>query len=113
MKYLRTYELYETKPEVGDYVICEESKIPKIKNFISNNIGRIFYYIDTDVKKFSVCKDFRYIVEYDNVPEYITDFFEDVWTEKQSRRMSLDEIKHWSKNKEDLEVILNTKKYNL
>jgi hypothetical protein len=108
MKYLKTFELDKNEPEVGDYVICEESKYPNIKKFISTNIGKIIYYIDdTESIGYKLYKNYRYIVKYNNMPKKFDSF------NNKTRRMKRDEIIHWSKNKEDLEIILNSKKYNL
>ena len=120
MKYLIIYENFKKEPETGDYVICKEKSLIKdvdVCDFISNNIGRIFHYINNDeLDEYSVSKDYRYIIKYDNVPANINKYFRGMEGFKQpekSRRMSRDEIIYWSKNREDLEAILDAKKYNL
>ena len=113
--YLKTYENFKKEPEAGDYVICNENNnlSSNICNFISNNIGKIVYYINNDeFKKYNVQKDYRYIIEYDNIPANIQTYFSYTVAED-CRRMSRDEIIYWSKNREDLEAIIDAKKYNL
>ena len=92
MKYLKLYEEnIENVPEIGDYVICEESLDNITKEFISNNIGKII-----GIDEFGQ----YYIVKYDyNVmPEMV---------------MYLDEIIKFSKDRTELEEYLMAKKYNL
>ena len=91
----------EGEPKVGDYVICEESVSGEVvKEFISNNIGIFSKSIHDET--------FKYSIEYENIPDNIYGAF----TNK-CRRMSRQEIKYWSKDKEELEILLVTNKYNL
>jgi len=103
MKHLKYFENIE-EPQVGDYVICEElsNLTPDICNFISSNIGIIEYTKNDDGET-------SYYIKYENVPEDI--FFLTLRNNK--RDMSREEIIHFSKNKEDLEYIINANKYNL
>ena len=131
MKYIRTYEALkftDKNPKVGDYVLCEED-IPKWAN---DDFIKAYDYIATHVGKFvhkikkvpdqddDVWGDNIYIIEYENVPEEFHKFFstterkvKNKSKDKYYRRESVSNIKHISKNKEDLERILATKKYNL
>lgn len=90
MKYIKKYEKKHIV-EVGDYVIIKpNSKFGSyanwFKEYIENNIGKI-------------TKTYIQSVEV---------FYSDM-----TCTFNKDEILHISKNKEDLEVALNSKKYNL
>ena len=84
--------LNEGKPEIGDYVICNgkniflKNNITKIKEIRqSNNSGDKEYHLRADDKReFSIAQI--------NMKNY---------------------IEYWSKNREDLESILQSKKYNI
>jgi hypothetical protein len=100
IKYLKTFEENDSEPQVGDYVLCEEHIYPEntLTNFLNTHIGIITAddYIKT---KYRYDVDFKVLIPPDNLID--------------SRRFMLDEIVHWSKNKEDLEVIMSANKYNL
>lgn len=96
MKYLKTFESVN-EPQVGDYVSCEENDEYFTSYFISNNIGVII-----DVQ------DDLYFVKYNNIPKDIKEYFDEY-----CRDMLRDEIKFWSKSKEDVDKYIATKKYNL
>jgi len=101
MKYIKTFENYNIGiPEVGDWVICEQSSVfADITEFISNNIGRI---IDFESKS----KIEQYVVKYYNAKMIP---FNDGFT----RNIRIKEIKYWSNNKEDLEPYILANKYNI
>lgn len=89
--------LNEGEPEVGDYVIAynyfyEKNSIYDI--YINNNIGKFI----------SISDDGQYLVEYQNFPG---------WKGSESIQRRYVKIKYWSKDKKDLETILNTDKFNI
>ena len=94
MKYLKTYEDVN-KPEVGDYVIVSVQQ--KYSNYKPMNvIGQIY-----DMK------EQEFIPTYYSVKYTLPDG-------KTSHEIFYNyHIKEFSKNKEDLEYILNANKYNL
>ena len=101
--------LNEGNPEVGDYVIClniskNGSKYyvdnSKFANYLNNTIGKI-YSINYD--NYSINDD-RYLIEYDNYPG---------WGERESKSKRYFDVTYWSKNKSELEYILQTNKFNL
>ena len=103
MKYIKTYE-QNIEPQVGDYVICQDGSYSvennyEKKTFISNNIGKIIKY-DTG------SASYPYIVYYETAPS-------NYFTMGKTRPMGRNEIMHFSKNKEDCEIYLAAKKYNL
>ena len=102
MKYLKTFEQNSNEPEPGDYVICEDSGTftGELDEFIKNHVGQ---FIQMDA-----VGDF-YIIRYENIPNYLKGGF----YYNDCTIMERHEIKHWSKNKEDLEIILSLNKYNL
>jgi len=101
------FKIFENKidPKIGDYVICEEiSSSIELKKFIDNNIGYII-----DQLSFN-----RFTVQYNNVPKNLFIFFnEQMRSSSKCREMFLTEIQYWSKNKEELENILLTRKFNI
>lgn len=107
MRYLKTFENLNIEPEVGDYVICETNEgFAKnvINSIISRNIGQIIKITDDY---------YKYLVYYDcDIPPNLKGFFNDN-EDGHCRLLGINEIKHISKNKKDLEIILNANKYNL
>ena len=136
MKYIKTYEKINIKePKVGDYVICEEV-IPKwgfktenedyLKtcNFIATHVGKFVHKIKKNVNDYEeddIWVKNIYIIEYENVPKELRTFFSENESRvknksketKYYRRTQIDNIKHISKNKEELEAKLNANKYNI
>ena len=109
MKYLKTYETLNESldPEIGDYVICkEEGAFNSIFDFTSNNIGKFVEFEEVDYSHA------HYIIAYENVPKKIADYFIN-GSINRGRRMYRHEIKYWSKDKKELEIILTANKYNL
>ena len=120
MKHLKLYESFEKEPQIGDYVICEDSLVNArgkrgvhdendFIDFITNNVGQ---YIAENNGEYSFSYQFRYVIKYENIPKNIVGYFtngrfEDV------RGMKREEILYFSPNKEDLDLIINAKKYNL
>ena len=117
MKYLKTYEQNKTlEPNVGDYVICEDSFFSNkdgAVDFINNTIGQIVKVKPTA----SMIYDKTYEVEYKNIPKNLASYFEfdndvdDKYTGILFTRRK--EIIHFSPDKKRLETILLNKKYNI
>jgi len=110
MKHIKEYKwhkiLNNNRPEKGDYVICQEDG--KLDEFLSLNIGQV-KYIDSYDKI-----DTLYTVGYDKISYEVRSYFSKrIEYNQYLRNMLIEEIKYWSKNKEDLEVILQANKYNL
>ena len=97
------------EPQIGDYVICEEPLtihiFEELNRFISSNIGQIVQ-IDDELPD-------RYFIQYLNIPENLKLFFKYLKKITNCRAMRRKNIIYWSRNKEDLEVILSSNKYNL
>ena len=124
MKYLVEYEdldnVSDDGPDIGDYVICTSENYlgidPRIENFLADNIGQIIeinnnphypYKIQYDIifDKNGLSLDSRYhfnrvYFQFNSDPDGCRIF---------NRR----QILVYSRNKEDLEIKLNQRKYNL
>jgi len=83
MKYLKKYEIVNQNPKIDDYVILND--MPSV-------IGRIK----------EVNRNFTYYIKFIG-NSYITD----------RRVFSTSEIKYWSENKKELELIADTNKFNI
>lgn len=114
MKYIKTYEMLQNEPQIGDYVICEESNIvskiesPESVVFISENIGKI---ITRSLRNSEI-----FLIKYKNVSSEISKYFEfdDIYKYYYNvRAMYEREILHCAKDPKDLEIYLSANKYNL
>jgi len=99
MKYLRTYENLNS-PQIGDYVKVNSSKFPELANFFDNEIGKIF--------KITNDKSYPYEIIFDKSIAGSTYGPEDT-----TMAFSKVELLGWSSNVKDLEIKINTNKYNL
>jgi len=93
--------LNDNSPQVGDYVICHEGTMLQeyeLCDFLKSNIGQII--------NISGFLNANYRVKYKKRPAGSPAFyfytFENI---RNIRNFDISEIKHWSKNKEDLEPI--------
>jgi len=114
MKHLKTLETISNDPQIGDYVIIKSySPVDEVNDFINNNIGQI---IDISQSKYSFSK-YRLSIIYDNIPSEIKQYFENNNIKGTFydgfRDYKFSDIIEYSKNKEDLEIILSSNKYNL
>ena len=105
MKHVKTFETYNINNiEIGNYVIMK-SKLgwDEYDTFIDNNIG-IVYNISNLI-------NYEVGVRYANVPNKsdIKEYF----SEYGYRLFQTSQIEYMSNNKEELETILQAKKYNL
>jgi len=108
-KMITKFKIYESidigEPELYDYVICDEVVEPILSDWMKCNIGEI---IKVDNKR-----DCKFNVWYENIPNTLKFYFQSRDHDKGFRPMMNREILHWSKDKEDLEALLNLDKYNL
>lgn len=109
IKTFEEFEKFEKKHKLkkGDYVICHTifntSFLSKneINQFLDTNVGR---YV-----KYNKAYEFKYGIKYDNVPHNLQSAFNDeglYWANK-------NEIFDWSNSKEELEVKISVRKYNI
>jgi len=144
MKYIKKYENMieddHKEPEVGDYVICQDtasigkmnvyfSTKPKFIDYLSNNIGQIVKIL---TKKYDE-DDNEILVKYDNIPTNILSYgfmmidnlkkdveietipdlkiLDELYTNITS--FEFNEIIYFSNNKSDVETYIQANKYNL
>jgi len=116
MKYLKTFENIKKSLNLGDYVICEEipSNGLEKRNF-KDVIEFERYNIGKYVKSINGNGKFKYAIYYDNIPQKFKDkfFMREGDIDKYCRVMSRKEIIFNSKNKEELEAIINANKFNI
>jgi hypothetical protein len=104
MKYLKTFENLNIVPEVGDYIIANSKYASsKLQKFFLTNIGEIINISMGEGNKL------LYNTDYD--PDMVESA--GVILDDNSWFFITTEILHISKNKEDLESILQANKYNL
>jgi hypothetical protein len=116
MKYIKHFENTKNKLNLGDYVICEEiassgyekQLFKDVIEFEKNRIGKYVKYDNNN-------GDFKYTIYYDDIPQKFKDkyFMKEYDIDKYCRPMSRKEIIYNSKNKEDLEAIINANKFNI
>jgi len=101
-------------PKVGDYVICKEysdgngnSNDEFFLKFLSENIGQI---IKINLYNTINCS---FVVEYNDVPRELSEYFSYENYRSNSRKMFIDEIVYFSKNKKDLDMYITANKYNI
>ena len=82
------------EPQINDFVIIE------YKNEIIYNIGKITIFVKNS--------SFQYFVEFDEDFNYYEYGLDD-----SSLAIAREEIKYWSKNREELEQILLNNKFNI
>jgi len=120
MKYIKTFENLTDEPQIGDYVVCEDSvfnkndgsRDEKIIDFITNNVGQ---YIQDNDGKFG-SGFYKYVIKYENVPSDVSGFEFIVNGDGELdkiRIMTRKEILFYSKNKKDCEEFIVAKKYNV
>ena len=101
MKYIKKYEYINKLPEIGDYVLVD----PKIKDlyWLKYIIGKIKY--KTEFFSRGTIK-YQYEIEFDTKKRNIFNG-KPIWV------FDSDEIIHYSKDEKELNIILQTIKYNL
>jgi hypothetical protein len=100
------YKIFEnqTQADISDYVICEVNYNESIlEDFINNNIGII---LSEKSERNNISVFIK--VKYDDVPENLLTFFYENVIELNKKTVT-----HFSKSKKELDIILNTKKFNL
>ena len=88
------------KPEVGDYVICD-SKFKEEYEFIKDKVGQI-------IKIDNTMEYHKFLITYNNIPNVMAD-----GKIKNDNYIRIKYILYFSKDREELESILNTNKFNI
>ena len=114
MKYLKRFEnINESEVVVGDYVLLK----PKRRDFLD---VESIYFFENVVGEVIMIHDNRsdgiiiYSIKYNNIPGEIIKFFNFSYTKGcWHRNFYLSDIIFFSKNREDVEDFIQSKKYNL
>jgi len=96
MKYLKHFEMNENEPQIGDYVIVNyniNQNSPAYVNYINTHIGKL--YNKRRSEKFGN----KLVCDIDYIDIVNTSYIED--------------IEFWSKDKGELEAIIQSKKFNI
>jgi hypothetical protein len=98
----RLYEMNENELEVGDYVICG-SQLEDEYEFIKDKVGQIIKIDNTMAHN-------KFLITYNNIPDDIADgkIKNDNYI-----RFRINYILHYGKDKEKLELILKSNKFNI
>lgn len=111
MKYIKTFEQQQIRYDIpkddiceGDYVLVDD-RSNAVKDFTNNNIGKVYKIINHHVKKF--------MVVYENMPPRLAPWFDEYSNVGQTRTYKIHEIIVWAKTKEELELKMKAKKYNI
>ena len=117
MKHLKQYESFKDKLQVGDYILFYFNPNigdEKLRTFFNTNIAqvdRIDEIDDKDLKNFPYNTPNPTInIKYENIPPELIDRFGKNYL---SIALPKNAIVAWSNNKEDIETILSTNKYNI
>ena len=127
MKYLKLFEAQKRLPEVGDYVLLNPTKFPwndkfkEFKKFIATTICQIVRIERVQSHSGENFLGYKVYFE-DDIPYGFRGCFDDDYKSNDKKRKYLlvfndknytDQIKYFSKNKEELELKIMAKKYNL
>jgi hypothetical protein len=103
------YEMAGNVPKVGDYVICgvndKNHCSTAEKEFIYNKIGKIININNSQKYNY-----YTIYITYDNIPWGI---YDGDYNDLKYIKMNISSIKYFSKDREELESILNTNKFNI
>jgi len=105
-----------TYPEIGDYVLLnpdvfDSNNFNRFRIFIESNIGQIVN-LHTYDKSYGI-KDFSLGIKFENVPKILSAMCENFFDKNNIRYCDISNLLCWSKDKEELEIFIATKKYNL
>ena len=103
----KIFENLNELPKVGDYVLLNTNKYSAKmwQDFIETHIGEI-----VKIEKEHGGTSNIYEIQFENVTREIQDYF---FSRDNTKKLRIEEFKYWSSDKNGLEAILNSKKYNL
>jgi len=115
MKYIKTYENKNSEPKIGDYVIIKTNhKDPRLINFFKNSVGKILNIKTEKAWGTNPLYETKFI---DEIPEELSNIWDSPFRNKNWKTathwVGIENIVHFSKNKEDLEPYIISNKYNL
>lgn len=122
MKYIKSFENLQTDAQVGEYCIANSKSIGiSIQNFFLNNIGKI-RRIESSIAGNDIDNEFEVEI-YDDSGVFVVDYENKIpWNNKYHNYSKShnhtylfygDEILFHAKTKEELELQMTAKKYNL
>jgi len=103
----KIFENINILPKVGDYVLIKiyDRGDSRLQNFYSDNIGQIMLTTGSD--------GIYYDVKFENVPNDIKKFFDDDGHSYDFKTFPIGRFEYWSESKEELEIMIKSKKYNV
>jgi len=111
IKTFEKFEKLEDFPRVGNYVFLETDFYnPKLQDFFTNHVGKIIR-ISNRINPIQETIEVKY--ENSDVPDDLETYFRYNEIDGYVKGFNLDQIEFFSKNKEDVEAYIQSKKYNL
>jgi hypothetical protein len=95
------------KPQIGDYVqIKTLSTDTYFREFVNNSIGELI-----DFKTYGLASEYNIdvIVKYDDIPKHLKNWF----SHNNTRQFGMIQIDAFGKTKEDVEIQMQAKNYNI
>ena len=90
MKYIKTFEIIHSYPKAGDYVVLDSEQFRMLNpNFFNSIKNKIF-----------------------KIEKYHGDYFT-ININNKIEHLTINRIKHWSDNEEELQVYIDSNKYNI
>jgi hypothetical protein len=119
MKYIKKFEqqrriMYNiSKDDIceGDYVLVND-KSNAVKNFTNNNIGKVYKIINHHIIDDGTLEKYFKVV-FENIPNSLAPWFDEYSNVGQTRQYKIHEIILHAKTKEELELKMKAKKYNI
>ena len=101
MKYIKNFDSKLHEVQIGEYVILDLS--------MSNYKSDFYDFIESHIGQFIESEYYNAIIKYDNIPEHLKNDFKD----KNIIQCDISFIDKHSFDKNELESVLASKKYNL
>jgi hypothetical protein len=94
MKYLKTFEYYSYESSYNGYPAPSDGDYVVLRNYFDGLIGKIVEF-DEDLQLYKI----SYISRLHNKPIYC--------------RFPISDLKYWSKDKQEIEALIASEKYNI
>ena len=105
----KIFENINVAPKVGDYVIIDTDRNNcniQVNNFLNDNIGQI---VETPTSHGGT--EVIYIVKFDDVSDELLRF--NYFDYEYTHQYKLNKLKCWSDKKDELQTLIDSKKYNI
>jgi len=120
MRYLKQYEELNDEPEIGDYIVAITLGLlddPSVVNNVPERVIDIILFMHNNVGKLIkiTAGENKYMVKYDLPVELLNKFDPEVDNINSLGIFNLKKVNilFWSSNKEEAEIFMKAKKYNL